>query len=116
MYCQAERKSAWHCPRILVRKKSDPVSIASFRTRDRVWRPILPRERKDSPPDGPQCPRLAGGGQKIPLEPDEEVVRQNADPEEHRVGVKIPGGQIPHPHFVLEALEEVLELSPQLVP
>lgn len=71
---------------------------------------------KDLPADGAQRPGPARGRKQVPFEPDEEVVRQNSDPEEDRVGVKIPGGQVSHPHVVLQPLEKILEISSQLVP
>ena len=74
------------------------------------------RQGKDPPSDTPERPCLARGWKKIPLEPDEEVVRHHPNPEEDGVGMKIPGGQISDPHVILQPLEEVLELSSLLMP
>ena len=58
------------------------------------------RHDKEFPSDGAWRPCPAGGRKKIPPEADERVIGQNANPEEDRVGVKIPGGQIPYSHVV----------------
>jgi len=44
------------------------------------------RHGEERPPHSPERPRPAGSRKKIPPEADEEVVGQDSDPEEHRVG------------------------------
>jgi len=71
---------------------------------------------KDPPADIPERPGLARGRKQLPLEPDDEVVRQHPHPEEDGISIKIPGGQVSCLHIVLQPLKEVLELTPLLMP